>query len=123
MKERLAIAAVYGLLVVAAGALVVIGLAQPIHAQETAPTDVQSPFKDPNCPTVEEVAKLLTDKGETVVILDAKSVLNVTTEPGSGRVVMATFGSGDKYVVFGFEQEGCVNGPNAIAKIVPDKGA
>lgn len=117
MISRLGIALGYGCVVVFAGAGVIYALSQPVSAAEA------SPFKDPNCPTVEEVAKLLTDKGETVVILDSKSVLNVTTEPGSGRLLMSTFGSESKYVVFGFEQGGCVNGPTPIAKIVPDKGA
>lgn len=101
-------------LFVIAYAVLVLAMIPPAKAAEA-----QSAFKDPACPTIEEVVLLLTKQGEQVVILTTQDVLGVKAQPGSGRILMSTFGN-KTFVVVGYEQGGCVVGPTPVAKVVPE---
>lgn len=108
----LSTAALIGLAIVS-GSFLMVALPETAHAAE------QSAFKDPNCPTVEEVVLMMTKTGETVVLLDTQSLLGVTAVKGGGRIVISTFNK-KAYVVVGYEEEGCLKGPIPVAKVVPE---
>jgi|SRR6185369_1875562 len=109
--------AVAGALVLAPAVLgpVYMGSISPVAAQQAAPQ-----FKDPNCPTVDEVEAMLAAQGGSSVELDAKSLLGVTVKQG-GKILVANIGG--KVVAIGPVIDGCVQPPVGVGEIVPDKGA